>query len=309
MAPYEVCDISTWLIMAPEPGGDDDKDWMAPNTAEETKRSDWWLFKPAKYGQVLLKGGVDGGQYRRRDDLAEKICSELAKLIGLPAADVRIAIRHGEEGIISGNVAPAGWNLQPGNTHLFEFPGYVNCDVDPRPRARAGHNLENISSLLNGKLGPPGSPMEDWPALEVFICYLIFDAWIANTDRHALNWGLLDMSGEHRLAKSYDHGSALASGLNEADLPIILAGGLGPWCQKAYAGRFENGSKRTLVEVALEGLQMSSGPAREFLDRLASLKQGSWADVLASMPSMSEGARSFVDELLAENRKRLCDGH
>lgn len=310
MAPYEVCDISDWPIMAPEPGGDDNKDWVAwPDTAEKSLRSDWWLFKPAKYGAILLKGGLDGGNYRRRDDQVEKVASELAKLIGLPAAEVQVAVRQGEEGIISRNVAPAEWDLQPGNTHLFEFPGYLNCDTEPRPSNRLGHNLENISLLLEGKLGPPGTPVEDWPAFEVFIGYLIFDAWIANTDRHALNWGLLDKGGEHRLAKSYDHGSALASGVNDADLPKILDRGLEAWSQKAFAGRFENGRSRPLVDVALEGLRMSSGPAREFLSRLEGLERSSWTGVLGAMPSMSEGARNFTDELLTENRKRLCDGN
>jgi hypothetical protein len=310
MATYEICDISDWPIMAPEPGGDDNKDWVAwPETAGKSQRSDWWLFKPAKYGAVTLPGGVDGGHYRRRDDHVEKVASELAVLIGLPAAEVQVAIRQGEEGIISRNVAPAEWDLQPGNTHLFEFPGYLNCDTDPRPSNRLGHNLENISLLLQGKLGPPGTPTEDWPAFEVFIGYLIFDAWIANTDRHALNWGLLDKGGVHRLAKSYDHGSALASGVNDADLQKILDRGPKAWSRKAFAGRFENGRSRTLVDVALEGLKMSPGPAKEYLARLEGLERGSWTDVLGAIPSMSEGARNFTDELLTENRKRLCDGN
>jgi hypothetical protein len=310
MTKYEICDISDWPIMAPEYGGDDNKDWVArPDGDDLSERANWWLFKPAKYGQLLGPGGVPKAPYRRRDDKVEKIVSELAILVGLPAADVHIAERDSEEGIISRNVAPSGWDLQPGNTYLSEFEDYLNCDVEPRPSNRRGHNLLNIQRLLDGMLGPPGTTMETWPAFEVFVTYLVFDAWIANTDRHALNWGVLDRAGEQRLAKSFDHGSALASGSTEAHLQKILHGGMEEWCSKAMAHRFENGKDRTLLEVALEGLHLSKGPAKEIADRICALDRSTWIGVLDRVPSVSEVAHTFVDVLLAANRKRLCDGN
>lgn len=307
---YEICNISEWPIMAPEYGGDDNKEWVGrPDGADSSQRSNWWLFKPAKYGDLPGREGQPAVSYRRRDDKVEKIVSELAVLIGLPAADVQIAERDNEEGIISRNVAPEGWDLQPGNTYLSEFEDYLNCDVERRPRNRLGHNLINIQRLLDAKLGPPRTNMETWPAFDVFTAYLVFDAWIANTDRHALNWGLLDRAGEHRLAKSYDHGSALASGSTEVHLQRILQRGVEDWCQKAKAHRFENGKNRTLLDVALEGLELSAGPAREVVDRICALDRSSWIGVLERVPAMSEVANTFMDELLAANRKRLCDGN
>ncbi|WP_441432046.1 hypothetical protein [Arthrobacter sp. 2RAF6] len=239
----------------------------------------------------------------------EKIVSELAALIGLPAADIEVAVRDGEDGIISRNVAPKGWDLQPGNTYLSEFDGYLSCDVDQRPGNRVGHNVDNISQLLDGKFGPPDTAVADLPAFDVFVGYLIFDSWVANTDRHALNWGILDRKGMYRLAKSYDHGSSLASGASETRLQIILDEGVEEWSQKATAHRFEDGKKKTLLDVAWEGLQLSSGQAREFLDRICSMERASWIEVLEGIPSMSEVAHRFTDELLAANRKRLCDGN
>lgn len=312
MSQFEIYDVADWPIMAEEPGGDDDKDWIAePATAPESRRSDWWLFKPAKYGPITLPGGGPGGSYRRRDDQVEKIASELSKLIGLPAARVEVALRSGEEGIISGNVTPAGWDLQPGNTYLSEFPDYLNCDTDPEPRPpnRIGHNLDNISQLLTGVKGPPNTGVGAWAAMDVFAGYLVFDAWIANTDRHALNWGLLDRGGERCLAKSYDHGSSLASGVNEADLPKILSNGIEAWAGRAKAHRFENGRKFTLLDVALEGLELASDRASVWLDRIQSLERPAWVAVIDAVPSMSEVARTFTDELLTANRKRLRDGY
>jgi serine/threonine protein kinase HipA of HipAB toxin-antitoxin module len=46
---------------------------------------------------------------------------------------------------------------------------------------------------------------------DVFLGYLMLDAWIANLDRHHENWGLVltkDITGH--LAPSYDHASSLA---------------------------------------------------------------------------------------------------
>lgn len=312
MSQFEIFDVTDWPIMAEEPGGDDDKAWIAePSTAPQSRRSDWWLFKPAKYGPITLPGGKPGGSYRRRDDQVEKIASELSKLLALPAARVEVAVRNRGEGIISGNVIPDGWDLQPGNTYLSEFPGYLNCDTDPepRPRNRIGHNLANISKLLSGAFGPPGTDVAEWAAFDVFAGYLLFDAWIANTDRHALNWGVLDRGGERRLAKSYDHGSSLASGLNEEDLPKIRSDGVEAWAARAKAHRFENGKKFTLLDVALEGIELASDQAREWVDRIQGLQRSDWVAVLDGVPSMSEGARRFTDELLTANRKRLCDGY
>ena len=310
MNSYEICDITKWPITAPEYGGDDGKNWVGrPELADPSEKSQWWLFKPAKYGTVTLPKGVPGGQYRRRDDHVEKIVSELANLIDLPAADVEIAVRSDEEGIISRNVAPKGWDLQPGNTYLSEFAGYLNCDVEERPRNRIGHNVANISKLLQDKPGPPNTAVAEWQAFDVFVGYLILDAWVANTDRHALNWGMLDSNGAYRLAKSYDHGSSLASGASETRLGEILKDGVEAWSQKASAHRFENGKKKTLLDVAWEGLQASSGQSREFVDRIGSLDRASWLGVLEGIPSMSEVAYTFTDELLAANRKRLCDGY
>ncbi|MFP3580537.1 HipA domain-containing protein [Arthrobacter sp. SIMBA_036] len=310
MSKYDACDITNWPITAPEYGGDDGKNWVGrPELADPSEKSQWWLFKPAKYGLMTLPGSVPGARYRRRDDHVEKIVSELADLIGLPAADVEVAVRDGEEGIISRNVAPKGWDLQPGNTYLSEFDGYLNCDVNDRPRNRVGHNVTNISKLLQGKPGPPDTAVAEWEALDVFVGYLILDAWVANTDRHALNWGLLDSNGAARLAKSYDHGSSLASGASETRLRQILESGVEGWSQRALAHRFEDGKKKTLLDVAWEGLQLSSGRAKEFVDRIGSLDRASWLGVLEGIPSMSEVAYTFADELLAANRKRLCDGN
>jgi hypothetical protein len=299
--------------MAPEAGGDDNKDWLSPpEIARESQRTDWWLFKSAKFGELWARGGVRGASYRRRDDQVEKIASHLADLIGLPAARVELALRGSEEGIISKNVALIDWDLQPGNTYLSEFEGYMTCDTEPaqRPKNRVGHNLTNIGTLLDGLDGPPNSAVEEWPAFDVFVGFLVFDAWIANTDRHALNWGILSKGNELRLARSFDHGSSLGSGMSDVQIAELDNDEkVEFWCRRGMAHRFENGKKRTLVDLANEGLAQSSQLALQWLDRIRNLDRDEWVEVIGSIPEMSQEARSFTDKVLVANRKRLCDGN
>ncbi len=50
-----------------------------------------------------------------------------------------------------------------------------------------------------------------------FIGYLLLDAWIANTDRHHENWGVVWDGEVFRLASTFDHGAALAHSLRDEE--------------------------------------------------------------------------------------------
>lgn len=52
--------------------------------------------------------------------------------------------------------------------------------------------------------------------LDVFVGYLLFDAWVANQDRHHENWGVVSYEDKIYLAPTYDHAASL--GQNETDL-------------------------------------------------------------------------------------------
>lgn len=211
-----------------------------------------------------------------------------------------------ETGVISKNVAPESWALNSGNTYLSEISGYVDCSGDDRPRNRLGHNLANIEQVLSKALGPPETEVSTWSAFEVFVGYLVFDAWIANTDRHALNWGILSRGKEIRLAKSFDHGSALGSGMENHQLKKLLAHeAIESWSGKAKATRFENGHDQSLSDIALLGLAKVPR-ARLWLERLLAFDQDAIMDLLDGIPTLSGEARIFTSKLLITNRERLC---
>lgn len=281
-------------MVSQEARGLDPKDWVVP--ADEVAipgQAHWWLFKPIK-----------AASYRRYDDWAEKLAAELARLLRLPSARVELAHGAVDEGIISANVTPDGWSLESGDTILSDFDGYVSCASEPRPKNRVGHNLKNIGSLLRTCSGPPNGEYADWAGMDVFAGYLVFDAWIANTDRHAINWGVLTCDGDGRraLAPSFDHGSALASGTQDDRLSAITPE---YYALRGLATRFEDGAKLTLVDLALDAVHRTGGDAGVWIERLSSIQSDAIEGVLGAIPAMSDVRRRFLCNLLLINQRRL----
>jgi len=298
---YDVVDVTDWPVLSQESGGADAKDWITPpELANGESREQWWLYKPVKLG---VRGATTGqpSTYRRHDDEAERIACALAQLVGVPSADVELARNSEREGIISRNVTPDGWSIQGGDVILSELPGYLSCLSEPRPKNRIGHNLANISRILANCGGPPGA-YETWRAFDVFAGYLVFDAWIANTDRHAMNWAVLERQGRRMLAPTFDHGSALASGSADEDLqrkdPVRFS-------RQGMATRFEDGKTVTLVELAHRAVELASGRAPEWIERLEAITEADVAGVLGGVRGLSDIRRTFMAEVLQENRRRL----
>ncbi|MDJ0392387.1 hypothetical protein QMK17_03435 [Rhodococcus sp. G-MC3] len=227
----------------------------------------------------------------------------MARLIGLPAARVELAARGNEVGIISRNVTPDGCSLESGDTLLSEFDGYLSCAADDRPKNRVGHNLDNIQCLLDD-VSAQGDLGTDTRGFDLFAGYLVFDAWIANTDRHAINWGVLTqyVDGSRFLAPSFDHGSALASGVQDESMATRDAS---TYAERGMAHRFENGKHLPLVELALQAVARAGTDAHRWIERIGELDADVVESVVHAVPGMSELRRSFVRTLLDTNRRRL----
>ncbi|MEI4273426.1 hypothetical protein TEK04_17025 [Klenkia sp. LSe6-5] len=130
--------------------------------------------------------------------------------------------------------------------------------VVSRDLAGPGLDLQNGALLLDGIAG-----------------YLVFDAWIANLDRHEENWAVL----QHRdrslsLAPSYDHGAALGSSLTE-DVRRRL--GTDPAQLERFAGKAFG--RKFDVENAVVGTPRMSDAARTFCTQLLAINQGRVLDV------------------------------
>ena len=282
--------------MALEPGGDEEKEWLAEDQSAVTGLSGrgWWLFKAVKQGSST--------GYRRSDDFSEKAVAELGRLIDVPVADVDLAVRNQREGVISHNVRPDTHDLIHGDILLVDrAPGYISCGGSQRPKNRVDHTLPNIGMVLAGMAGPSG-PCSDWSAQEVFAGFLVLDAWVANTDRHALNWSVLERreDGERTLAPSFDHGSALGSGMADGDLPDDPEA---KWCLRGQARCFENSP--TLVDLAHEAIGRWGGRSQGWIDRLSNMANADLDAVLEGIPQLSPPRRTFIKSVLLGNQRRL----
>ncbi|CDO91199.1 hypothetical protein AWC29_01210 [Mycobacterium triplex] len=303
-----------WVRGEREPGGDESKRWFIPPERSPYAGREW-LFKPRRTKELLLstqrqQRGDTPDVLVRGDDWAEKISFELAHLMTVPAATTELALsvqlsdHRPVRGSISRDVRPSGWVLSAGASRLEEFDDAFDADTGH------GHTMDAIAQALAGLSGPPETPYEAWPAFDVFVGYLVLDAWIVNTDRHAYNWALVQApSGVMRLAHSFDHGSALGSGYGEALHARALEEGIETWSRRGKASRFPDSGPLTLVELGLHALQAASPPARaHWMRQISQVSDHACEDIVQSIPDMSEVTRRFVTEVLAVNRRRLIDG-
>jgi hypothetical protein len=304
---FRVVDVSDWAVVQPEPQGRSGKEWLredgTPLNAKTRERD--WLFKPVV---VHENGQRQGGNW------AERIVAELGTLLGLPCAEVELAVRGDDEGSISRNVAPDGWNLMPGNVLLAALlPGYTGGERLP---GRPGHTVGNIMDALRTCGAPPG--FERLDAVGVFAGYLVLDALVANQDRHDRNWAVLeraDAPGPRLLAASYDHTSSLGFNLLDAARRRTLgeAGGIAKWADRGRASQFEHDATAkstipTLVDVARDALSRAGPvPERHWLARVQELDDDAIEGVVARVPGLSDATATFILRLLATNRRRLTD--
>lgn len=293
--------LDGWSVIRPEAGGrDENKDWMAETSG--APRNEHWLWKPRRT--------TGDGSEPALNDVAEVVTSRLAQRLGIPAAECRYAVRDGEAGAISLNVTPPRHDLHNGDVFLSEVEGYsrANPAVDEGGRIRGlarvdeGYTLEAVEQVLENVPGPPGT--DDLTGFQVFAGYLVLDALVANTDRHPRNWAILERrwDGHRLLAPTFDHGTALSSGLTEDNRSRRDPRA---FCRKGLANPFSP-AKQTLVALAHVAV-MRSG-AQVWLDRVADLGDDAIHEVVRSPESrLSVGSATFIEQILTINRGRLCD--
>ena len=125
------------------------------------------------------------------ENWAEVVASKLCQLLGLPHATYQFAVWIGKKGVISENFVPSDARLVMGNELLSAI--HQSYPEDAKYKAQ-DHTLGRIVTLLKKPIIelPIGWTSPDKAinrAIDVFLGYLLLDAWIANQDRHHENWG------------------------------------------------------------------------------------------------------------------------
>ncbi|OTG85837.1 hypothetical protein B9T31_09590 [Acinetobacter sp. ANC 4558] len=279
-----------------------------------TKSKFWYLERDTKK-DILFKSTKTKDGFRYGEDWAEKIACELAELIGLPHAHYELATYNSERGVITPNfINRTDQQLLAGNLLLQTY-------LDANGENPNIQYIDHVHSVMTNMIGL--KPIESISyekidsASEFFVGYLMFDALIANQDRHNENWGMISsISGKH-LAPSYDHGASLARNesdevrntrLNTKDKGQMLS----VYVKKArsqFHSPSNNKRLKLLDAFHFYGLK-EKGAALSWLNRLNDnvTEEIVWKIIQKVPPAlMSEIAKKFTVQLILCNKANLLE--
>ncbi len=295
---WTIVDASPWELAGEETQGRRRHPWLRHADQERT-----WLFKET----------VDEPGRPFHEDLTEKIASELARHVGIPAAKVELAQRDGTRGCLVEDVRWSKGSDQPGQVLL----GGVVEDYDADHKQHRGHSVANIRIALEGFAGPPGSPTPpQFGAFDVFAGYLVFDALIANSDRHDRNWAVLTRppgeAGPDVLCASYDHASSLGFNLSDQERARRMESGtVESWARAGKARQFEREHGQpiqSLVDLAQSAIHLCAQEVREhWRTAVLSVHSDVVTHLLDAAPGLTDVTRRFTHEMVMINRRRLLD--
>lgn len=262
------------------------------------------------------------GRENTGDNWAEKVASELCELIRLPHAEYELAVWRKVKGVVSPTFVPVGAQLRPGNELLAKIMrGY---EIKKRYGQRK-HTLRLVMAIMEDEEEEIKLPI-GWSGLDgintasdVFIGYLMLDAWIANQDRHHENWAHVvvpeDGTRSVHLAPSYDHASSFGS--NEPDAKResrLTTRDIGRSMEK-YVERARSAfyltpnSSRPLstIDAFQEAASKRPEAARVWLKQLEGISSSDTRSILERIPKaeVTEVAIEFTQKILELNRERL----
>lgn len=306
MKSYSIWDVTHWPVASEETLGSKEKDWLRrPGTQNEL-----WLWKATREGTG--------------DDWAEKVAEQLAALIDLPHARVELAIRGERRGVICQDFRRNSGTFVPGNELLWQAdPSYPKT----RRRKVVEHTVERILERLEVLDVHPPQGAKEWVGLTgaVFAGYLMFDAWIANQDRHHENWGVIvwddaavvgapEMRIElaPSLAPSFDHASSLGQYEQDEKRELRLrttdkGGRLKTWALKAKSQiyRTESDSKPlSTFDAFMEAQVRYADHGSDWPARLRAVSMDDVGHVTSAVPEplLSTIGSEFALRLLEYNR-------
>jgi hypothetical protein len=254
-----------------------------------------WLFKEARFATG--------------EAWAEKIASEIARAIGLPAATVELACFGKIRGVAVRSVVPPDGELIHGNEVMaMRWQSYDRA----KRFGQAEHTWSNIRQALTAVFE------EDVDAeIERFCGLLVLDALIGNTDRHHENWAMLAVRARETeparmsISPSFDHASSLGRELTDARREEILASNRVAW----YLERGTGGIYWTPVgrhgenPLRLTGLASAENPAPflPWIERLRKLEDHSIFEPIRQVPDdwMTATSKRFCGEFLRISLDRL----
>ena len=293
---YPIIEVRREWAREPEDMGSKDKFWYL-----RPEDGNVWLFKYPRQNT---------GEH-----WAEKIAAEVAALLEIPHAQVKLAIFERNKGSVGKSFTLEGQALFHGNQMLAAaVNGY-----DPEQKFhQSSHTLTNIWQVIDFVFGE--SELAEKAKCRLAE-YLVLDAVIGNTDRHHENWGIIlrlkrtddDGIEDLSVAPSFDHASSLGRELEDTKRDQILAGvGIGAYVEKGRGAIYWSQDVRRgpspleLVRRATRQYPRLFFPAltklenldKKYLDDLVNRVPGDW---------MSPSAKEFAIALMRYNLEQLQD--
>lgn len=283
-----------------------------------TKRKFW--FNDDQGRRMLFKAEERG----TGEDWAEKLACELCKRLGLPHVEYQLAEEAQTRipGVVCETFVPAPLSLELGNQILLARDPSYPAKEGRKYRVRE-HTVAAVAEVVGAWGMPPDTYTNALPegvstALDVFIGYVMLDAWIANQDRHHENWGAIREGKLLRLAPTYDHGASLARNLSDEErkermttrdmnrqLPSFVRK-----ARSAFYGEPSDAKPLPTVDAWRAFAIRSRVAATAWLERLRVIEVNDIKEMLAEVPParMSRVGREFTLRLLSENQKRMLEG-
>lgn len=294
ISPYQVRQItpSSYESYNDEPMGSKQKFW----------------FDDQSLGRCLFKyNRVNTGEH-----WAEKIAEQLSELLSLPHARYELAQTwQGDWGIVSPNFVPKEGTLIHGNEILFNidnnYPTMQNYKVS---QYAINFVLKAISS--NQAQLPPNFCLDGInQAVDLFVGYLLLDAWIGNGDRHHENWGFISQKQKSKnllyLAPTYDHASSLGRELLDLKRQTCSVQTYASKCRSAFYKDTSAQKPFKTFELFAEITNCYPRAANTWLNRLKDISSNQIDLILQSFPSaiLSQHAAEFAKKILIFNHQRL----
>lgn len=190
-------------------------DDLFPKLEQMGTKFKFW-YEDEKHGYCLFKEGHSN----TGEDWAERVAAELCGLLGMPHAIYRLAVWRGGRGVNTQNFLDSNESYAAGNEVLFR----LDANYPKEERKAKKHSIENIFTafeLLKVQTPKEPAPPDITTARQVFLGYLMLDAWISNTDRHHENWETVRHFREgiltDRLAPTHDHAASLGCILQDEE--------------------------------------------------------------------------------------------
>ncbi len=301
--------MTSWEVVRVEPRGAAAKLWIREPGGSSTRFESDWLFKPVS----TQENGV-----RQISDWTECVGSVIARTMGIPAAESRLAMRAGVDGVIVRNVRAPGYDMVSGRLAMLHEIGVETRDSVRDKTASIGHSISNVLRTLGEYSAPPGwATWADASAVDVMVGYLVLDALIGNGDRHEQNWSILRARSSiddlrDAIAPSYDVEASLGFQLSDYQRSERLRSPrtMEQFAARGLARRFDGDRATSLVDLAVRSARScTAAGARQLLGLVEQIATADFPALVSGVDGVSEVARTFAVNVLEINGRRLRDAN